>query len=334
MRSAVTQAMASYETAARPLRVNRVLRWLGITRSVWYARRKGDPKKPGRKPQPVPEEIAEAIRTLAEAFPWWGYKRIAVIARRRGVGVSNNQAYKVMKEAGLLQKRRVREAEIYQAARLFELLPAGPNELWQSDVTYIHIPGHGWWYAVTVIDYYSRYLLACHFTPSYSARDVAVALDAARVEAERLHGPLEQMPFLVTDNGPSFVARAFRQHIDGQYAHVRIKYRTPTQLGLLERFHQTLKTEEVYWKLYASPAEARESLEVFRRRYNEVRPHWALVPVEGGDPVTPEDVYVHGQAVQLPKWQGWARAARQKLHDMIDGAHVPVSAAEGTAWAS
>ena len=76
---------------------------------------------------------------------------------------------------------------------------------------------------------------------------------------------------------------------------MRIGYRTPTQLGLLERFHQTLKTEEVYWKLYASPGEARESLEVFRRRYNEVRPHWALVPPEGGDPVTPANVYVHGQ---------------------------------------
>jgi putative transposase len=334
MRSMVMGAFESYETRSKPLRLSRVLRWLSITRSVWYARRKGEPKKPGRKPQPVPEEIAEAIRTLANAFPWWGYKRIAVIARRRGVGVSNKQAYKVMKAAGLLQKRRVRQAEIYQAARLFELLPAGPNELWQSDVTYIHIPGHGWWYAVTVIDYYSRYLLACHFTPSYSARDVTVALDAARAEAERLHGPFEQMPFLVTDNGPSFVARAFRQHIDGQYAHVRIQYRTPTQLGLLERFHQTLKTEEVYWKLYASPAEARESLEVFRRRYNEVRPHWALVPVEGGDPVTPEDVYVDGQVVQLPKWQGWARAAKEKLHDMIGGAHMPVSAVEGTAWAS
>ena len=56
------------------------------------------------------------------------------------------------------------------------------------------------------------------------------------------------------------------------------------QLGLLERFHQTLKSEEVYWKLYASPGEARESLEVFRRRYNEVRPHWALVPPGGRGP--------------------------------------------------
>ena len=135
-------------------------------------------------------------------------------------------------------------------------------------MTYIHIPGHGWWYAVTVIDYYSRYLLACHFTPSYRATDVNAALDAARAEAERLHGPLAKCPFLVTDNGSSFLARAFRRHIDGDYAHVRIGYRTPTQLGLLERFHQTLKSEEVYWKLYASPGEARESLEVFRRRYD------------------------------------------------------------------
>ena len=113
--------------------------------------------------------------------PWWGYKRIAVVAWP--LGVSNKQVCKVVK-----------------AVRLFELLPKGPNELWQSDVTYIHIhihiPGHGWWYAVTVIDYYSSYLLACP----------------------------------------------------------------------------------------ASPGEARESLEVLRRRYNDIRPPWALIPPEGGDP--------------------------------------------------
>lgn len=79
---------------------------------------------------------------------------------------------------------------------------------------------------------------------------------------------------------------------------------TPTQLGLLERFHQTLKNEEVYWKLYQSPGEARGSLATFRRRYNEARPHWTLVPQGGGDPWTPADVYVHGAAVEIPKWQG------------------------------
>ncbi len=313
-----------HKASQPPARLNHLLSHLGISRSVWYARRKEAPKKPGRRPKPVPEDLAIAVRQLAERYPWWGYKRIAVIARRLSIDVTNKQAYRVMKEAGLLQKRRARKAELYQTAKLFELLPQGPNELWQADVTHMHIPGHGWWYAVTVIDYYSRYLLACYFTPSYRAMEVAAALDAARAEAERLHGPFEKMPFLVTDNGSSFLARSFRRHIDGEYAHVRIQYRTPTQLGLLGRFHQTLKTEEVYWKLYASPAEARESLESFRRRYNDIRPHWALTPPEGGDPVTPADVYIHGQAVQLPKWQSWAKTARKKLAQMTENMHFPL----------
>jgi hypothetical protein len=119
---------------------------------------------------------------------------------------------------------------------------------------------------------------------------VAAALDQARAEAERIHGPLVKNPFLVTDNGSSFLARYFQRHIAEDYAHVRIGYRTPTQLGLLERFHQTLKAEEVYWKLYENPGEARTSLPEFRKRYNEVRPHWALVPEGGGDVLTPADV--------------------------------------------
>jgi transposase InsO family protein len=155
------------------------------------------------------------------------------------------------------------------------------------DVTYIHIPGYGWQYAVTVIDYYSRYLLACYLTNSYCATEAIHALGLARAEAERLCGPLEKPPFLVTDNGPSFIARRFCQAIQDLYTHVRIRYRTPTQLGLLERFHKTLKVEEVYWRLYDSPSHCRECLEEFRTRYNRRRPHWALVPEEGGDPLVP-----------------------------------------------
>jgi len=323
LRATVREAMS--EVGQPVLRLHRVLRALGVARSSWYGRRAQSPAPPGRRAKPLDPALAAAIEALAQRFPWWGYKRIAVIARREGIAVGNKQVYRIFKAARLLQKPRVRDAAIYQAARLFELLPAGPNELWQSDVTYLHIPGHGWWYAVTVIDYYSRYLLACHFTASYSAREVAAALDAARAEAERLHGPLSKRPFLVTDNGSSFLARRFQTHIAGLYAHVRIQYRTPQQLGLLERFHQTLKTEEVYWKLYASPGEARESLELFRHRYNEVRPHWALQPEDGGDVVTPADVYVHGCAVRLPKWQGWAKAARAKLAAMVAGAHLPAA---------
>jgi len=253
---------------------------------------------------------------MARENPWYGYKRIAVMCRRSGLAVTNRQAYRVMKDHGLLQKRRPRAAEIHQATKLFELLPTGPNELWQMDVTYIHIAGSGWHYAVTVIDYYSRYLLACHLTTSYCAAEVIAALRGAREEAERIHGPLTREPTLVTDNGPSFLARRFAAYVGALFSHVRIAYRTPTQLGLLERFHETLKREEVYWNTYNGPAHCRECLGVFRERYNRRRPHWALVPENGGDPVTPFEVYACGVATTIPKWQGWARAARQRLEEL------------------
>ena len=299
-------------------RLTGVLKQLGVAASSWYHRPvAADPRRrPGPPPQPIPHAVEQAVLTMATDNPWYGYKRIAVMCRHEGQAVTDRQCYRVMKRHDLLHKPRPREAEIYQATKLWQLLPGGPNQLWQMDVTYIHIPGHGWWYAITVIDYYSRYLLALHLTDSYSAREATVALDLAQREAQRLHGPLKRPPFLVTDNGSSFIARRFARFVADQFTHVRIAYRTPTQLGLLERFHRTLKDEEVYWRLYDSPAQARACLAQFHQRYNTRRPHWALVPQAGGDPLRPHDVYVSGQALHTPRWQTWAVQAKRKLDQM------------------
>lgn len=300
-----------------PARLKAVVSAVGWPLSSFFRRSSAERRRPGPAPRPLNRELYEAVREVALAFPWWGYKRLAVVCRRRQLSVSNRFVYRVLKAEGLLCRPLPRSAELYQAARLFELLPRQANDLWQADVTYVHVPGHGWWYAVTVIDYFSRYLLALHLSPSHDALAVTTALDQAKAEAERLHGPLSKMPILVTDNGSTFLAKRFRRHIDGVLSHVRTRYRTPQQLGLLERFHQTLKDEEVHWHLYASPADAREKLAAFRQRYNEVRPHWALMPLEGGDPVTPVDVYAAGVEVGIPAWQGWAKAAKEKLDELM-----------------
>ncbi len=318
MTAASRDAVRRAVSGRRGLRLKAVVSALGWAHSSFFRRPVASKRRPGPAPKPLDPELSEIVQSFALQYPWWGYKRLAVVIRRAGVGVTNRFVYRVLKAAGLLQRPRARSAELYQAAKLFELLPQKVNDLWQADVTYIHIPGFGWWYAVTVIDYFSRYLLAIHLAANNNAAALIVAMDKARAEATRHHGPLTKPPILVTDNGPNFLARKFRAHICGQLSQVRTRYRTPTQLGLLERFHQTLKKEEVYWQLYASPGECRERLEVFRERYNEVRPHWALGPVEGGDPVTPADVYCRGVAVQLPAWQGWAKAAKEKLDRMLD----------------
>jgi transposase InsO family protein len=303
-------------------RITGVLSALEIPTTTWY--RKPLPEaercRPGPKPKPIPEAIEKAVVAMATENPWYGYQRIAVMCRRESEPATDRQAYRVMTLHDLLQKHQPYKAELHQASKLYELLPQGPNDLWQTDVTYIHIPGYSWWYAVTVIDYYSRYLLACHLTSSYCAAEAITALNTARAEAERLCGPLTKKPFLVTDNGSSFIARRFAQHIDGAYSHVRIQYRTPTQLGLLERFHKTLKVEEVYWRMYDNPLHCRECLKQFRSRYNDRRPHWALIPEEGGDPLVPGEVYTGARSIRIPKWQGWAKGAKEKLDRMMSEA--------------
>jgi transposase InsO family protein len=303
-------------------RITGVLSGLGIATTTWYRKPipESERRRPGPKPKSIPEVVEKAVVAMATENPWYGYQRIAVMCRRESEAVTDRQAYRVMSVHDLLQKRRPYKAEFHQASKLYELLPQGPNDLWQTDVTYIHIPGYGWWYAVTVIDYYSRYLLACHLTSSYCAAEAVAALGLARAEAERLCGPLTKRPFLVTDNGSSFIAKRFVRHIDGEYSHVRIQYRTPTQLGLLERFHKTLKVEEVYWRLYDNPLHCRECLQQFRSRYNARRPHWALIPEEGGDPLVPEEVYTSARSIQIPKWQDWAKVAKEKLDRMISEA--------------
>jgi transposase InsO family protein len=115
-----------------------------------------------------------------------------------------------------------------------------------------------------------------------------------------------------------FLAHRFRDHIaDAGYSHVRIRYRTPQQLGLLERFHQVLKEEEVSWRMYDNPGHCRTCLAEFHRRYNEIRPHWALIPEAGGDVVTPSDVYTGKVRTKLPRWQGWAREAKKRLEERL-----------------
>ena len=99
------------------------------------------------------------------------------------------------------------------------------------------------------------------------------ALGLACREAERTYGSLRRMPVPVLDNEPRFVLQLFRIYVRGGFDHVRIAYRTPTQLGLLVRFHQTLEIEEVYWRLYESPSDTRCCLDEFRMRYNDERPH-------------------------------------------------------------
>lgn len=118
-----------------PTRLKRVIAAVSWASSSFFRRPKASKKRPGPAPRPFDPIKAEAVREMALAYPWWGYKRIAVICRRAEISVSNRFVYRVLKAANLLQRRRPKSPELYQAARLFELLPQKPNDCFGSAET-------------------------------------------------------------------------------------------------------------------------------------------------------------------------------------------------------
>ena len=172
-------------------RLQKVLYILKVQKSTYYRSLKANESSSKRVPKAheVDSILEENFLELVRLNPWYGYKKMAVICRQQGLNLSDRQVYRLMKKHGLLlSKKRRNKGEKHQSQRLFELLPQRADELWQTDVTYIHFPGYGWWYAVTVIDYYSRYLLALHVTPSYRAQDCVEGLKTAVEESKRIRG--------------------------------------------------------------------------------------------------------------------------------------------------
>jgi len=115
------------------VRITGILNALDIARSSWYRKfiPASERKHPGPVRKPIPPEIERIVIYYAKLYPWYGYKKIAVICRRAGHKVKNRQALRVMDEHNLLHKHRNSTVEIYQASKLYELLPKRPNELWQ-----------------------------------------------------------------------------------------------------------------------------------------------------------------------------------------------------------
>jgi len=96
----------------------------------------------------LPCDLVVFVEVMALAHPRWGYRKLAVICRRYRK-VSDRHVYRILKEANMLKKKKLRKQKLLESSKLYELLPQQPNQLWQMDVTYIYVNGYGWYYGVS-----------------------------------------------------------------------------------------------------------------------------------------------------------------------------------------
>lgn len=244
----------------------RVAATLAISRSSLYYRQQ---PRGCRADRQWDERIVEACG----AKPAYGYRRVAWWLRRKeGLLVNRKRVLRVMRERGLLvRSRRLRARRQKEWGRVEA---TEPNQIWQSDMTKIWAgPAVGWAYLVSVIDCCTREIVGWHLSNRCRTADALAAVEQAVLE--RLPaGSREVNLTLTTDNGTQFTSARFLETLGRlRITHRRTAYHHPEGNSYIERFHRSLKEEEVWTAEYRSVEEARVSIARWIEEYNHDRPH-------------------------------------------------------------
>src|SRR5215831_6589632 len=175
-----------------------------------------------------------------------------------------------------------RDPEI-DVLRLVQPIPGGRD--WQIDFTYLKVIGWGWFYLSTVLDDFSRYIVAWKLCTSMRAEDVTAALELALRASGLDQAKPADRPRLLSDNGSSCIAGDLVEWLsDRNIKHLRGAPYHPMTQGKIERWHQTLKNH-ILLENYFLPGDLETQIAAFVDDYNHRRHHESI-----GN-LTPADVY-------------------------------------------
>ena len=202
-----------------------------------------------------------------DANPLEGYRRLTFMMLDADVvAVSPSTSYRVLRAAGRLDRWNKKPSKKGTGF----VQPLAPHEHWHIDIAYINVAGT-FFYLCSLLDGASRAIVHWDIRPAMTELDVECIIERAR---EKFPG---QRPRIISDNGPQFVAKDFKEFIRVTgMSHVRIAPYYPQSNGKIERWHKTLKTDAIRPAAPASLDEARRVVERFVERYNGVRLHSAI----------------------------------------------------------
>jgi len=274
--------------------VTRTLEELGVSRSTfyrWYDRYQAEGYEglADRKPGPqqfwnrIPDEVRLQLVDLALERPDQSPRQLAwQFTDEAEYFISESSVYRILKSYDLITSPAF---NIIKAGDKFEHPTMRVNEMWQTDFTQFKVVGWGWYYLCTVLDDFSRYIIAWRLAPTMAATDVEetllLALDCTGVEQV----DVKYRPRLLSDNGPAFISDALAQFLKPyQIDQVHGRPHHPQTQGKIERYHRSMKSI-VKLDTYFLPSMLQQAIADFVAYYNYERYHESL------DNVTPADVF-------------------------------------------
>jgi len=275
-----------------PVRVT--LRQLGIASSTFYGRYKRylgggfdalRDKKPPPRPRwnQVPEKVRAEVIDLALRKTELSARELAChFTDERRYFLSESSVYRILKAADLITSPAY---VLMSASDRFKHPSKRVHEMWQTDFTYLRVIGWGWYYLSTVMDDFSRFILAYKLGPTMATRDVTETLDEALALTGVQSVRVRHRPRLLSDNGPAYVSKDLRDYLGEQgMTHTRGRPYHPQTQGKIERYHRSMKNV-VKLEHYDFPWELEAAVRDLVAYYNHRRYHESL------DNCTPADVY-------------------------------------------
>jgi putative transposase len=287
------------------LSVRETLAKIGLPRATFYRwydlYQTGGPEAlEDRRPQPkrvwnrIPNAVREQIIQLALNEPELSPRELAVrFTDTRSYFVSEASVYRLLKAHGLITSPAF---IVMKAADEFKDKTTAPNQLWQTDFTYLKVVGWGWFYLSTVLDDFSRYILAWKLCTTMKARNVTETLDLALQASGLEQVEVAHRPRLLSDNGSRYISADLASWLEGKsMTHVRGAPYHPMTQGKIERWHQTLKNR-ILLENYFLPGDLEAQIDAFVEHYNHRRYHESL------NNLTPADVYSgRGEAILMER---------------------------------
>jgi putative transposase len=281
--SAGDKAMILTQVEDQSGRKRKVLAELGISRSTYYRWRQGqnETKRRVRPWNRVTPNEERRILAVAREFPELSSRQLSAwITDHEGFAISESTVYRILRREGLVKRQEIQPG----AAKEYHTRTTRPHQMWATDASYFRVVGWGYYYLVTVMDDYSRFILGWKLQKDMSANSLIEVVQEAVDATGMTDVPVENRTRLLSDNGAGYVSRAFRDYLNlVGIKHILAAPYHPQTNGKVERYQQSLK-REVNQLPYELPGQLEQAIADFVDYYNYRRYHKAL------SNVTPADV--------------------------------------------